>query len=126
MVTPVEQMAPPAAALPRKGRYFQNFRHLNRDFAIAAALAALLTVGFGAWMVLRVAGADVSQVVDDVGEAVAALVAAMACAAAAWRHRGRMRLAWALLGVSALVWTAGRSEERRVGKACRSRRTPDQ
>ena len=107
MVTPVEQMAPPAAALPRKGRYFQNFRHLNRDFAIAAALAALLTVGFGAWMVLRVAGADVSQVVDDVGEAVAALVAAIACAAAAWRHRGRMRLAWALLGVSALVWTAG-------------------
>src|SRR6266550_1721133 len=107
MVTRVEQMAPPAAALPHKGRYFQNFRHLNRDFAIAAALAALLTVGFGAFMVLRVAGADVSQVVDDVGEAVAALVAAMACAAAAWRHRGRMRLAWALLGVSALVWTAG-------------------
>ena len=100
-------MAPPAAALPRKGRYFQNFRHLNRDFAIAAALAALLTVGFGAWMVLRVAGADVSQVVDDAGEAVAALVAAMACAVAAWRQSGRMRLAWALLGVSALVWTAG-------------------
>src|SRR5207244_2627390 len=40
-------------------------------------------------------------------EAVAALVAAVACAVAAWRHSGRMRLAWALLGVSALVWTAG-------------------
>src|SRR5438552_14815074 len=97
MVTPGGAMAP----------YFQNVRHVNRDFAIAGALAAVLTVGFGAWMVLRVAGADVSQVVDDVGEAVAALLAAAACAVAAWRHRGRMRLAWALLGVSALVWMAG-------------------
>ena len=102
-------MAPPAPVLPSKhvGRYFQTFRHLNRDFAIAAALAALLTAGFGAWMALRVAGVDVSQAVDDVGEGVAALLAAAACAVAAWRHRGRMRLAWALLGASALVWTAG-------------------
>ena len=65
--------------------YFRNFRHQNRDFAIAAALAAALTVGFGAWMVLRVAGVDVSRAVDDVGEAVAALVAAVACSGAAWR-----------------------------------------
>src|SRR5439155_1533494 len=48
-----------------------------------------------------------SQAVDDVGEGVAAQLAAAACAAAAWRYRGRMRLAWALLGASALVWTAG-------------------
>src|SRR5256885_6907 len=75
--------------------------------AVAGALAALLTIGFGAWMVLRIAGVDVSQTVDDLGEAVAALIAALACALAAWRHRGRMRLAWALLGTSALVWTAG-------------------
>src|SRR5947207_9075094 len=97
MVTPGGAMAP----------YFRNFRHQNRDFAIAAALAAALTVGFGAWMVLRVAGVDVSRAVDDVGEAVAALVAAVACSGAAWRHRGRMRLAWALFGASAVVWTAG-------------------
>ena len=82
-------------------------RHANRDFVIACALAALLTIGFGTWMVLRIAGVDVSQVVDDVGEGVAALIAAVACALAAWRHRGRMRLAWALLGASALMWTAG-------------------
>ena len=87
--------------------YFQKVRHVNRDFAIAGGLAALLTLGFGAWMVQRIAGVDVSQVVDDVGEGVAALVAALACGVTAWRHRGRMRLAWALLGASALVWTAG-------------------
>src|SRR5438552_3648881 len=87
--------------------YFRKFRHQNRDFAIAAALAALLTAGFGAWMALRVAGVDVSQAVDDVGEGVTALLAAAACAVAAWRHRGRLRLAWALLGASALVWLAG-------------------
>src|SRR5256886_10307636 len=109
MVTPGGAMAPPFPVLPSKhvGRYFQTFRHLNRDFAVAAALAALLTAGFGAWMVLRVAGVDVSQAGDDVGEGLAALLAAAACAVAAWRHRGRMRLAWALLGASALVWTAG-------------------
>src|SRR5256885_14988780 len=109
MVTPGGAMAPPSPVLPSKhvGRYFQTFRHLNRDFAIAAALAALLTAGFGAWMVLRVAGVDVSQAVDDGGEGGAALLAAAACAVAAWLHRGRMRLAWALLGASALVWTAG-------------------
>src|SRR2546423_13485415 len=109
MVTPGGAMAPPFPVLPSKhvGRYFQTFRHLNRDFAVAAVLAALLTAGFGAWMVLRIAGFDVSQAVDDVGEGVAALLAAAACAAAAWRPRGRSRLAGALLGASALVWTAG-------------------
>src|SRR5207248_7184454 len=97
MVTPGGAMAP----------YFQNVRHVNRDFAIAAGLAAVLTAGFGAWMVLRVAGIEVSLAVDHVGEAVAALIAVLACGVAAWRHRGQTRLAWALLGTSALVWTAG-------------------
>src|SRR5256884_8080020 len=109
MVTPGGAMAPPSPVLPSKhaGRYFQTFGHLNRDFAIAAALAALLTAGFGAWMALRVAGVDVSQAVDDVGEGVAALLAAAACAVAAWRHRGRLRLAGAVLGASALGLAAG-------------------
>jgi diguanylate cyclase (GGDEF)-like protein/PAS domain S-box-containing protein len=87
--------------------YFRNLRHQNRDFAIAAALAAVLTVGYGAWTVLGLAGVDLRQTDDGVGEAVAALFATAACAVAAWRHLGRLRLAWALLGTSALVWTAG-------------------
>src|SRR3989442_9117233 len=91
---------------PRLSRPYA-LSHVNRDFVIAGSLAAVLATGFGAWMVLQIAGVEVSQVVDDVGEAVAALIAALACALAAWRHRGRMRLAWALLGASALVWTAG-------------------
>src|SRR5690348_13356405 len=91
----------------RRGRYFRTFRHANRVFLISCAVAGLLTTGFGTEMVLRIAGVNVSQAVDDAGEGVAALTAAVACAIAAWRHRGRMRLAWALLGASAFVWTAG-------------------
>src|SRR2546421_12719857 len=118
MVTSGGAMAPPSPVLPSKhvGRYFQTFRHLNRDFAIAAALAAVVTAGFGAWMVLRVAGVDVSQAVGDVGEGVAALLAAAACAGAAWRHRGRTRLAWALLGAAALGWAGGEAAWRRFGR----------
>src|SRR6266550_1981164 len=105
MVTPVENPKP----MPSRSRLLRPYglRHANRDFAVAGALAVLLTIGFGAWMMLRIVGVDVSQAVDAVGKAVAALIAALACAVAAWRHRGRMRLAWALLGTSALVWTAG-------------------
>ena len=45
--------------------------------------------------------------VDDIGEAVAALLAALSCGYAAWRSPGRMRLAWGLLGGSALSWFIG-------------------
>ena len=103
-------MTAPTPSLPRRReRAFGRFAytHANRDFAIAGGLAAGLTLGFGAWMGLRVAGVDVSQAVDDLGRGVAALLAALACALAARRHLGRARLAWALLSASALVWTAG-------------------
>src|SRR2546423_4903239 len=96
--------------MPARPRLLRPYglRHANRDFAVAGALAALLTIGFGAWMVLRIAGVDVSQTVDDLGEAVAALIAALACALAAWHHPGPMRLAWAVLGTSVLGLTAGK------------------
>jgi diguanylate cyclase (GGDEF)-like protein/PAS domain S-box-containing protein len=84
-------------------------RHGTRDFVGASVLAALLTVAFATWIALRIAGVDVTEAIDDFGEAAAALIAAGACSVAAWRHRGRMRLAWSLLGASALVWAAGES-----------------
>ena len=76
-------------------------RHAKRDFGIACAAAVLLTSAFAVWIGLRIDGIEVSEAVDDFGEGAAALIAAVACAVAAVRHRGRMRLAWALLASGA-------------------------
>ena len=82
-------------------------RHAKRDFGIACAAAVLLTAAFGIWIGLRIDGIQVTEAVDDFGEAAAALIAALACAAAALRHKGRMRVAWALLGSGAAAWAIG-------------------
>src|SRR6202045_1293380 len=83
-------------------------RHANRDFLAAAVLAALLTIGFGAWMALRPDGnASQSDALRRFGEAGAALIAAVACMIAAAYHSGRSRFAWVLLGTGALAWAGG-------------------
>jgi diguanylate cyclase (GGDEF)-like protein/PAS domain S-box-containing protein len=82
-------------------------RHANRDFLVAGVLAALLTIGFGAWMALRTDGDLASDALRRFGEAGAALIAAVACMVAATRHSGRSRFAWVLLGTGALAWAAG-------------------
>ena len=82
-------------------------RHAHRDFTIACAAAVLLTTAFAVWIGLRIDGVQVTEAVDDFGEAAAALIAAVACAAAAFRHKGRMRLSWALLGSGAVAWAIG-------------------
>jgi diguanylate cyclase (GGDEF)-like protein/PAS domain S-box-containing protein len=82
-------------------------RHANRDFLAAVVLAALLTIGFGAWMVLRSDGDVQSDALRRFGEAGAALIAAVACMVAATYHSGRSRFAWVLLGTGALAWAAG-------------------
>ncbi|MGB2938992.1 MAG: hypothetical protein WBD38_01670, partial [Candidatus Dormiibacterota bacterium] len=82
-------------------------RHANRDFAIACAVAALLTSGFGAWMALQIDGAGFTEAIRVLGEAAAALVAVVACMVAATRHTGRTRFALVLLGTGALAWAAG-------------------
>jgi diguanylate cyclase (GGDEF)-like protein/PAS domain S-box-containing protein len=74
---------------------------------MACAVAAALTAGFALWMQTRLGGVFVTQAVDDFGEGVAAVIATAACAAAAFRSRGRMRIAWGLLSASALAWTIG-------------------
>ena len=90
-----------------KGRLLLFRRHGTRDFVIASAAAVVLTIAFGAWIAFRFGGVQTTEAIDDLGEAAAALLAAVACVVAARRHRGRMRLAWALLGASALAWAAG-------------------
>src|ERR1700682_3695675 len=82
-------------------------RHANRDFLAAAVLAALLTIGFGAWMAFRPEGDAQSDALRRFGEAGAALIAAVACMIAASYHPGRSRFAWVLLRTAALAWAAG-------------------
>src|SRR6202158_948986 len=82
-------------------------RHANRDFLAAAVLAALLTIGFGAWMALRPDDGAQGDALRRCGEAGAALIAAVACMVAAGYHSGRSRFAWVLLGTGALAWAAG-------------------
>jgi PAS domain S-box-containing protein len=78
-----------------------------RAFTIAAAAAAVLAAAFVAWTGLRIGGDEATVAVDDLGEAVAALVAALSCGLAALQTSHRTRLAWALFAASAASWGAG-------------------
>ena len=78
-----------------------------RVFAIAATSAAAFTVAFVAWTALRIGGDQVTIAVDDIGEAVAAILAGVSCGLAANRNCGRTRLAWALFAASAASWGIG-------------------
>jgi PAS domain S-box-containing protein len=73
----------------------------------AAAATVLVVVGFVAWMGLRIGGDRITIAVDDIGEGVAALIAAICCALAARRNTARARLGWTLLSASAATWCAG-------------------
>jgi diguanylate cyclase (GGDEF)-like protein/PAS domain S-box-containing protein len=66
-----------------------------------------LGAAFGLWITFRFGGITLTERIDDLGEAVAAFLAAVACAAAARRHVGRSRLAWLLISASALSWSMG-------------------
>jgi PAS domain S-box-containing protein len=96
--------SPPAASIPVvSGFGFRGWR----AFAIAATAAALLAAAFVAWTALRIGGEQASVAVDDIGEAVAALIAAISCGLAAARTSNRTRLAWAFFAASAASWCAG-------------------
>jgi PAS domain S-box-containing protein len=78
-----------------------------RRFGYPAAAALIAIVAFVAWTAFRLGGDRATIAVDDLGEAVAALVAVLSCGFAAGRSRGRMRWAWALLAASAATWCVG-------------------
>ena len=82
-------------------------RNANRVFGLACALAAVLTIGFGAVLALRIEGLMIADAIRGFGEAAAALIAAVACMVAATRHAARTRYAWVLLGTGALTWSVG-------------------
>src|SRR5690242_12125623 len=78
-----------------------------RRFAVAAVLVALASAGFVAWLALGIGGDQVTTAVDDIGEAVAAGVAAVSCGLAARQATARLRRSWTLLAASAAAWCAG-------------------
>jgi hypothetical protein len=87
---------------PQRGRAFGW-----REFAVAAAAATAATVAFVVIVGFQFGGQSFVIAVDDFGEAVAALVAAAACAWTASRSEGRFRRGWALMAASAAVWGIG-------------------
>ena len=78
-----------------------------RPFAMAAAASLLVSILFAAWTAFHWVSDQATIDVDDIGEAVAAFIAAGSCALAASRNSGRTRLAWALFGASAFSWGIG-------------------
>ncbi len=72
-----------------------------------AAAVALVCVAYA--LILRNVyfGPQAVTAIDDIGEAVAAALASVACIWAARRARGKDRLGWALMGASAGLWAAG-------------------
>ena len=70
---------------------------------MAAGLATLL---FLLWIVLRIDGPRATDAVDDIGELIAALCAALMCALAA-RRVSVGRISWLLLAVSSFAWAIG-------------------
>ncbi|HUY73856.1 MAG TPA: ATP-binding protein [Candidatus Dormibacteraeota bacterium] len=78
-----------------------------RPFLIGAVLAVVAAVAFTSVLVFRPWGGYWVTAVDDIGEAVAALIAAACCAWVATRTEKRLRVGWTLLAVSAASWCAG-------------------
>jgi two-component system, sensor histidine kinase and response regulator len=76
-------------------------------FGAAAAVATLAAVVFTLWMANHWISDATTVAVDDIGEAVAAFIAAASCAFAAGRNRGRVRMAWWAFALAALSWGVG-------------------
>ncbi|HET7421793.1 MAG TPA: PAS domain-containing sensor histidine kinase [Candidatus Dormibacteraeota bacterium] len=102
-------MQNPAAALPlRRPLVVTGFGIQGwRPFAIAAAAAVVVSALFTGWTAFHWVSDQATIDVDDIGEAVAAFVAAISCGYAAKRNTGRTRVAWTLFAVSAFSWGVG-------------------
>jgi diguanylate cyclase (GGDEF)-like protein/PAS domain S-box-containing protein len=81
----------------------------NRRFFIVLTGWAVFCLFFAAWLFFHWGGRATTQRFDNIGETLAGFIGAAACAAAAFRHRQRTRIAWALIGASALSWGLGQA-----------------
>jgi diguanylate cyclase (GGDEF)-like protein/PAS domain S-box-containing protein len=81
-----------------------------RQFALAAVAVTAATVGFVAWLELDLGGRWVTfTLMDNLAQLLAPIAAALACAKAARRARGRLAWSWHLLGASATSWALGQA-----------------
>ena len=78
-----------------------------RPFAIAASAAAVASLLFTGWTAFHWFSDQATIDVDDVGEALAAFIAALSCSVAAARNLGRTRAAWTLFAASTFSWGVG-------------------
>ena len=74
---------------------------------LAVGVCAALVAVFAIVLRLRPGGEFVTLAFDDVGEAVAAGIAAVPCVLRARRCSGRWRLSWAFLGAALASWSIG-------------------
>jgi hypothetical protein len=79
----------------------------RRTFVILIAAVALASLVYALNIRFLFSGQHAVTAIDDIGEAVAAAVASIACVWAARRAHGKDRLGWALMGTSAGLWAAG-------------------
>jgi diguanylate cyclase (GGDEF)-like protein len=79
----------------------------TRWLGLALGAVTLATAAFAVWLLALLSGTGTPPAVADSGPAFASLVAAVVCAWAAAGQRGRGRLAWSLLAVALLSWSAG-------------------
>src|ERR1700686_1580855 len=79
----------------------------QRTFAITAVAVLVVSIAYGVVVRNVLLGGRGTTAFDDIGEAVAAGVAAAACAWAATRATGGERLGWSLMGISAGLWGGG-------------------
>lgn len=79
----------------------------RRNFTAAAAAVVLASLAYALILRNLYFGEQAVTAIDDIGEAVAAVVASVACGWAARRAVGKDRIGWALMGISAGLWAAG-------------------
>src|SRR2546430_16007470 len=79
----------------------------RRPFIALVAAVVVVSVACALSVRFLLAGQHAVTAIDDIGEAVAAAIASAACAWAASRATGKDKLGWALMGISAGLWSAG-------------------
>lgn len=87
--------------------FWATWDRRQRTFAVAVATVVVASICYALTLKYVFFGQKTVIAIDDVGEALAAAIAAAACAWAATREQGRNRLGWALMSISTGLWSAG-------------------
>lgn len=99
----------PAAAMPLRRPIVVSGLGISgwRPFVVAATAAAIAALLFTGWTAFHWLSDQATIGVDDIGEALAAFIAAASCSVAAAHNVGRTRAAWTLFAASTFSWGAG-------------------